>query len=282
MLGRTQPLPGVAPDQITASPDFGDTLDEVGLFHFLPTGALIVGIGERAQPSGVGLEKVDLFQVTPPAGAGSPTILNLTLSSGSASPPFTNAPTIEAQRITLLPDESAVLLYDDSGSSGPLLAAVPGQAGPITVLSNLKSLDLLEIVGRRILIAARTANGAQDEQLYRGPTSLGSPPVLIASHPAGTQYLHPTPRRDGWTSFVTADLSGQVLSRVQLLNGVLQVYPGAPTVFGTSFGHSALGSLVFSLGSSGSPAAFLTWPLGGGPSVMLQAPNAPGFVLPGI
>jgi hypothetical protein len=81
---------------------------------------------------------------------------------------------------------------------------------------------------------------------------------------------------------VTADLSGQVLSRVQLLNGVLQVYPGAPTVFGTSFGHSALGSLVFSLGSSGSPAAFLTWPLGGGPSVMLQAPNAPGFVLPGI
>ncbi|MFN0006922.1 MAG: hypothetical protein ACKVXR_03365 [Planctomycetota bacterium] len=281
-VGRTQPLPGEMPERLSSDQNFLDTLDEVGLFHFRPTGKLLIAVGERATPPETGVEKADLFEVTLPTG-GPASFLNLTMSSGDATVPFDAAPpTLKIQRATLLPDESAVVLFDDAGSAGNLLAVRPGQSGSQTILSGVKSLDLLEIVTRKILFAVHRDGGAEPEELYRVSTSLGSPPTLIASVPDGSQFVRPAARRDGWISYVTLDSSGERLGRVQLLSGSMQSFPGSPTAFGPSFGYSGLGSLVFSIGPPPSPAAFATWPLNGSSSVMLQAPSAPGFVLPGI
>jgi len=281
-VGRTQPLPGEMPERLSSDQNFLDTLDEVGLFHFRPNGKLLLAVGERATAPATGVEKADLFEVTLPTG-GPPSFLNLTMSSGDATVPFDAAPpTLKMQRATLLPDESAVVFFDDAGSAGSLLAVRPGQSGPQTILSGVKSLDLLEIVTRKILFAVRRDGGAEPEELYRISTSLGSPPTLIATEPNGAQFVRPAARRDGWISYVTVDLSGEQLDRIQLLSGSMQSFPGASTVFGPSFGYSGLGSLVFSIGPPPSPATFTTWPLNGSPSVVLQAPPAPGFVLPGI
>lgn len=283
LLGRTQPLPGQLPERISSDQYFLDTLDEVGLFHFRPTGELLLGVGERATLPETGLEKTDLFQVTLPTGGGPPSFVNLTLSSGDSTVPFDAAPpTIKPQRVTLLPDESTIVLFDDAGSAGDLLAVLPGQSGAVTILPNVKALDLLEIVGRKILFAVHQGGGAEPEELFRVPTSLGSPPTLIDSRPSGTLYVRPTSRRDGWVSYLSVDLAGEILARVQLLTGLAQSYPAPPAVYGPTLGHSLLGSLVFSADSPGSGPTFMTWPYDGSPSVVLQAPPGPGFILPGL
>lgn len=279
-VAHTQALPGEQPQHLTST-QFLDTVDEIGLFYFRVTGQLIMGVG--ATPAGTvnTMEKMDLYQVTLPAGGTQASIVNFSLTSGDAAPPFLHISQIKPEALTLLPDESHVIYFDGDSNDGVIATASTGQSGSTPLLTNVKSLDLLDSTGRFLMLSIRRSDGAKPQELYRMPVSIASPPALILSLPDGTQFSRAAPRRDGWMGFVVVDPGGnESLMRAHLGSGALQSYASTASAFGPSVFVTQLGSIAFSEGTSAAPAAFFTWPMSG-PALPLSAPATPGQVLPG-
>lgn len=281
-LARTQPIAGEEPEQLTSDANFLDTLDEVGVMLFRITGELVLAIGEQGAGA---IGRADLFAVSLPAGGGASGYTNLSLSSGDGTLPFTGGvPEIEMHAPRLLPDASAMVVLNESGNDGPLylVPLAPGaSAGALVLLPDVKSLDLIEVAGRHLMLSVGRGQDPKPQDLFRWSPASGLAPVLVVSAPENTQFTRSAPRRDGWVGFVTVGPTlGQWLDRVQLSNGTVQELEPAPSAFGPALGVTAQGSIAFSRGAASAPATFWVWPHQGVP-VQLSAPSVPGHVLPG-
>jgi hypothetical protein len=290
-LAHTQPLVGELPIQLSASPTYLDTVDEIGLFYFRVTGQLIMGVGATPLGAPNTIEKMDVYQATLPPGGAPASIVNLSLSSGDAVPPFSHVSHIKPQNLTLLPDESHVVYLDIASSGGGEVATANSlQSGATTLFSNVRSIDLMDTAGRFAMIAIHRLDGAKPEELYRMPIGLIVPPTLLLSEPDGTRFTRSAPRRDGWMGFVVEHTNGgggggggsagESLLRAHLGTGVQQTLATTATNFGPSVFMTAQGSVALSEGVATSPSAFRIWPMSG-PTVTVTAPSTPGQVLPG-
>lgn len=282
---RTQPLAGEQPHHLSSDQNFPDTLDEVGTLVFKPTPTgpkLQIAVGEQAAPGANAIEKVDFFEVTLSAGAA-PTFTNLSLSSGDATLPFTDAlPQIDPSRMTLLPDGSGLIVHDDQGSAGSVYFVPTSQSGATTLLAGVKSLDLLEVAGRHLLLGIEKGVEPKPSELWRLNWATLSPAQLVASRPEGTQFTRVATRRDGWAAFVSVAPfgGGERLERAHLGTGLLEAYAPTPSAYGPAISFTALGQIAFGETPGGGPAVFATWPFAGAGTV-LQSTATQGQILPG-
>lgn len=267
-----------APQVLSSSANFLDTLDEIGLAIFRPSGALHVAVGKS--PLGVpnALESFDTYAVSLPASGG-PSFTNLSLFSGDASAPFDTAPNVKARDWTLLPDGETLLVFDDQSAQGALYAVRPAQPGAQLVLDHVKSLDGLEPTARWMLIDMQRSDQGHAQELYRLPLSLAQPATLLVSLASGTNVSRFSARRDGWLAFVTNDAGGDTLWRALLPQGTLQAWNANVLPLGAALGMTSLGALSFSVDA---PASAGTWPFGAGIGVALQVSPGPLQILPGL
>ncbi|MFN0241493.1 MAG: hypothetical protein ACKVWV_01240 [Planctomycetota bacterium] len=276
-MRRVQSPPVVGPQFLTSDLNFLDTLDEVGVLYFHASGALSMAVGERMTPAGNAIEKMDFYDVTL-SGGDVPSFKNMSMSSGDATLPFFSIPAIDPEDgMYLTPDRAAVVMHDDA--NGAVIVHRIGQVGVTPILTDVKELDLVEFAGAFALISIRRDSGQQRYELYRVPLTFATPPVLVTSIASGGRFERPSIRRESWIAFVTHELVGDRIGRVQLSTGTVHQFSPVPDVLGPTVGRTQLGSFVFSRGAPN--AQHLVWPLLGGAPVQLLAPAGPGFVVPG-
>ncbi len=277
-LAEVHPPSGQQPEQLSSTANFLDTLDEIGLAIFRPSGALHVAVGKS--PLGVpnALESFDTYDVTMPA-AGAPSFTNLSMFSGDATAPFTTAPAVKARDWTLLPDGQTLLVFDDQASDGVLYGIRPGFGAAQPELDHVKSLDGLELAARWMMVDIRRSDQGHQQELYRLPISLAQPATLLVSLPSGTNVSRYSARRDGWLAFVSNDGNGDTLWRAHLPQGLLQSWNANGVPLGAAIGLTSLGSFSLSVDT---PASAATWPFAAGSGVALQVPAGPLQILPGL
>jgi hypothetical protein len=277
MLAHVQPAPGEQPQMLSSSTNFLDTVDEIGLEIFLPTGELHVAVGKS--PGGVG-NAFDTYAVTLPASPGLASFVNLSLFSGDSVPPFTQQPVCKPRDWVLLPDLTTLLLYDSLPADGVLDSIRPSVAGAQPVLGFIKRLDGLEISARWLVANLRRSDGNHPQELWRMPLGLAQPASLVLSLPDGTSYSRFAARRDGWLAFVSLEPSGnETLQRAHLPSGTLQAWNPASVDLGAALGFTQFGSIALSVDN---PVSCATWPLGVLPPVTLQSTSGPCQILPGL
>jgi len=269
-------------EAVTSDAQFIDTLDEVGLagaFTPVSARALLLAVGERANPQG-GIEALDFYLVESPLAGGKPTITNLTRTSGVFVEPFGKGlidPTEGAWRI---PGSDRIVVLDDAGSgmrlslldlsNGVVAPLVPDVNGIVGIASH--GTDLLFSVDREV-------GASVFHQLVR-IDALASSVDVIASLGASVTFNRFAVRTDGWVGLVVSDSGSEWVARVDLVSGARELLTTIPLAFGPTLAWTSGGRLALSGGIAGLDPLFAGWGLGT-PSFLAPIAPQPGFVLPG-
>lgn len=280
LLAHVQPAPGEQPEVLSATANFLDTLDEIGLAIFRPGGDLHVAVGKS--PAGVAnaMDAFDTYSVTLPANPAPASFANLSLYSGDATAPFTTQPQSKPRDWVMLPDFSTLLVYDTQPADGKIDAIRPGAGGAQPVVGFLRNLDGLEVTGRWVLADIERSDSGHARELWRFPLSLAQPAALVLSLNSNANYTSFAARRDGWMAFVSHETSNQnTLRRVHLPTGTLQAWNANTLDFGPALGFTQFGSLALTLAN---PAGGATWPIGALPPAALQTSASTCQLLPAL
>lgn len=262
-------------EQVSSDAHVLDTLDEVGLFSFRPTGELLVAIGGVA-PGAPGIEKIDLFSAELPPAAPLD-MRNVTLSSGDSTLPFYGVPSLDPEAMVRLPNRDQLLFHVRESSDGRLLLVDANNVGTVELLPFVKSLDLLERVEAHYLIGIRRSDGAKPEQLYRW-NGTSAAPLLVVSHPDGTLYERAATRRTGEAAYVIKFVGGgEVVERVDLATGARESFSPTAAQYGPALAWTELGAVALTR-VNGAASDHVVWPATGTP-VVLAAGS--GRILPG-
>jgi len=270
---------GPAPVQVTSDDYYIDTLDEVGVLGIFQQ-ALVMAVGEQNPAPGEAIEKADLYQVTLDAG-GQPGFVNVTLTSGDATPPFLEPGTLQPSVLRLVPEAAGYLLFNEmSGGTGELLRVQPALPGVSLLLADVADVGFVEGIGNEIVAAVERSNGLEPWQIVRMPRDLSSAPTLLVDGDEDTGFLSPVVRDDGWLAWhrVVA-MSGEWIERVALATGVVETFPVNGAQYGPVLGLTPAGSLAFTIGVQG--ARHVVWPFDPLPPVLLRTPPGPGHAVPG-
>lgn len=272
-LNRVAPAPALA-EHLSSDARMLDTLDEVGLFSFRPTGELLVAIGAMtAGPPGI--EKIDLYSASLPPGAPLD-FQNVTLSSGDATVPFFSVPHLDPEIALRLPDRDQMLLHVRDSSDGSLLFVDAAASGTLELLPFVKSLDLFERVEERYVFAIRRSNGDKPEELYRW-NGTSATPQLVVSHPDGTLFERAATRRTGEAAYVIKFLAGgEIVERVDLATGARSTFTTTVAQYGPALAWTDGGAVALTR-VNGSASEHVVWPKTG-PTVVLAAGS--GRILP--
>lgn len=276
-VGRAQlPAP---PQQVSADANFLDTLDEIGLFVFRPSGRLFVAVGAQQIPGANALENTDLYSVDIPPSLTNLSFTNLSLSSGDSTAPFLSVPSITLERPTLMANGTATWFGDSNGQHGSIEAVVDGQSGSTTILANVKTFAQLELANGWAWIAIRRSDNNNLYETYRAAQDLSTPATLVTSL-SNADYNRFAVRADGNVAYVASQAGNQRLARVQLDTGVVESFSPNPGNYGPNLAITPAGGVAFSE-IAGGVSTFKVWPTGGG-AVVMQSSATTGFVLPGL
>ncbi len=216
-LRRTAAPAQQAGTQVTADALVTDTLDEVGVLTLFQPDKLLVAIGEKGGDPGVGIEKVDLFEVSLDPG-GAAQLVNRTGSSGDFSAPFLAAPTITPLERRWIPAAQAEVFHDEtSGGGGRFVAVRPGVSGVQVLDSDVKEVQFVEVVGARLVVALRRASGNKPYQLVSWPANLMGAPV-VHFDAGDDELLQPSVGGD-WVAFAWRGRPVHAARRIQVLDG---------------------------------------------------------------
>jgi hypothetical protein len=275
---QAQPAPAL---QITQSPTYLDTLDEVGQFIFrIGLDRLVLAVGEASGTGAPTIENLDIYQVTA-ASVGPVAISNVTLSNGLAQPPFNVASSLDPGALLSAPASDAVIFFNQlSGGSGELLSASPTQPGLTVLVPDVKSIDFIERCGSDVLVALRRSIGPKDRELYRVSAPYTQASSVLLTIPSGDRFERPTPRFDGTLAFVQSKNASESLWRLPPLAPQPTLFTHRPLSYGPTLAFTPSGDLAFSVGANALNSIFALWPTTP-PVVRLPVPVGPGFVLPG-
>jgi hypothetical protein len=274
MSGRAAPPAGETPEMLSSDARFLDTLDEVAVFFFRGPGQLVFAVGERSLVAAEGIENLDLFRATLSPG-GAPTIENLSLTSGDSTLPFLELPQLSPTRWVLTPDRRSILMHDDQGQSGRIVALDSGAVGLVTLLPDVKSIDWVERTDNHFGIGLQRRNGdfrANEVRSIRTDFTGGL--QLCLTTPENEPTTSGAARPDGWIAWFRQTGGGTVIERLQLPGTAVQTF-GPPTSFGPAASWTSGGALTFE-----TPGAVQLWGLPGQPSATWPVGNA-FQVLPG-
>jgi len=272
---------GQAATHVTADGVYADTLDEAGLLGMYGPDAVVFAVGERTDDPGVGIEKVDFFELRLDAG-GSPQLQNLSLSSGQAGPPFDSIPELGPSSLRWLPAAQATVFYDEqSGGTGRLASFDPATSGVQTLVSEVKEVFFIELVGSSLLVSLRMDSQGQPHRLLRFSADLtgGSEVVQDAGD---AELLRPVVDASGWIAYVEVPEVGQQrLHRYDANSASRTTFPVGAQAFGPVLAWTEDGDLALSLDRAGL-RYFAGWPRPGGAPYRLQVISSTGgALLPG-
>jgi hypothetical protein len=277
-LAHVQPQQGEQPEQLTSDARFDDTLDEVGIYFFRALShTLTMAVGKQASQGANEIENLDFYQVDLPAG-GAPQFTNVSLSSGDPSVPFGPDSSLKPELMRWVPAADALLFLDRD--TDHLVAVHPTGSGVQVLMTDMKSLDLMESVAGRIVFVARSEIQPKPEQVWRVVETLTQAPVLVATFDSGDVIDRPAVRADGWFGFVQHTTAAEFVWRHNVLTGALGLLTPRPLHYGPAQTFAPTGEQFLNVGLAGNPAIFALWPTSGLPK-RLPLATAPGFVLPG-
>lgn len=273
VVARAAAPVGEAQEVLSSDARFLDTLDEVAVFFFRGPTEVVFAVGERGVPQGAGIEGLDLFRATLAPGVPPP-IQNLTGTSGDFSAPFTSVPQLEPARWLLTPDRRSLLMHDEQGSGGRLLAIDTATGSVVTLLADVKSFDWVELNGRRFSFGLQRSSGAKLNEVHWIPADLGGAPVRSYSSSEDEPTRATCARADGWVGWLRTTLAGDVLQRVRIPGSAVETF-GPAGAFAPGQGFTTGNAQAF-----GSAGAVWLWPVGGGGATS-WAFAGPFQVLPG-
>lgn len=277
---RATAAPTLAATHVSSDSNFTDTLDEAGVLSMFQPGKLLFVLGEQGPGLDVGIEKVDLFEVVLDAG-GTPTISNVTGTSGEFATPYLSPPQITPLFVRWLPAAQAYLLYDEqSGGTGRLATIDPLTTGIQTIIPAVKEVFFVELIGDVVIISLRMSEGAKPHRIVRLPADLSAAPTI--EFDAGDNELtHALVDETGWIAFTEVPQAGQqLLHRYRVAGGQLDTFPLPAVSFGPVLSWTQGGDLAFSL-DRGGLRFFAAWPRPNGAPYRLKAVSTTGAILPG-
>lgn len=262
--------------QITADAHFADTLDEIGQFLFLPSGTLLLAIGGVDDVPNT-IEDLDYYAVTL-APDGTPSFANLTGTSGDTTPPFEGGSDIEPSGAALVPGTDRLVVLDDRGNNGPLLAVEP--SGSTTLAAGVRDLWFVERVGTDLVLGLTRLAGGQDRPEVHVLASGASATQLVGTAGISGDLTDATVAQDGRVAF---------LRRGPMAEFVWVCDPAAPTldlmtsralVYGPTLDFTSAGLLALTVGYPGGATIKVGW---SAPGAIMRLPvgAASSFVLPG-
>ncbi len=273
------PAAGAPPLHVTADGTFTDTIDNVGIIGFVAGAVLTFAAGEimPADPGGP-IDGADVFQVQ--LGA-SPSIQNISQTSGIASPPFLFGGDLELIDVCKDPlGERLLLVVDPQGADSALLAtATDGTTGLQALFPALEQPPGLHAASDRVLVTSHPDGAAFTTLHLLHPASTPNPLQQLAVVPLGVTLDRFACDGIDTAAFVAAAAPGlQLPVFVDLPTGALAAaFPLWVEVSSTlAFGPG--GQLVLGLGGAGGPFLFaaLTGP---GQGTKLAVPVGDGFPL---
>ncbi len=277
---NTQLAPTLDATIVTGDAHFTDTLDEAGVLGMAQPGKLIMAVGEKGVDPGVGIEKVDFFEVTLDA-QGVPTFLNLSASSGQLAPPYLAIPQISPGFMRWVESAQAYVLYDeDSGGTGSLISFDPVTATVQTLIPGVKDVSFIEDVGDELVISLRKDDGQTPYEVYSLKDDLSAPAALVYAS-GDAELLQPAVDAAGYIAYVEVpDTGGQLLHLYSSVTGQFQTLPLLSPGFGSVMSWTSGGDLAFTF-EQGGLRYFGAWPRTGGAPYRLRAVAPEAALLPG-
>lgn len=273
LVARASAPASELPEMLSSDARFIDTLDEVAVFFFRGPTQLVFSVGEQGTPAEPGIDRSDVFRADLTPG-GTPTLTNLSGTSGDFSVPFTALPDLEATRWVLTPDRRSLLLHNDQGSGNDLLAVDTATGSTVALLSNVKSFDWIELCGRRFVFGIQRLNGPRYNEVYSILADLTGAPVRSYQSNEDEPTRGVAARADGRVAWLRRTGLVDVLQRARVPSAVVETWsPAGGFTLGQAWSNGD--ALVF--GQSGAVRA---WPVGGAPATSWSV-GATFRVLPG-
>ena len=241
----TEVATGAQSFQLTADALMIDTIDEIGILRFQPTGELLYAAGERNDGPLGGLDKIDVYSSgLDPAGG---TIQNVTLSSGFASPPFLGPGVLSPEDgMFLQPGADRLVLHDgQSGGTGELLSVDLTSSGVTSLLPAVKSLDGITWSGSAFVASVRRDLPGDPRQLLVLPGAGGA--QVLASAPELTTFDSLAPGPGGAVGLIVALGTSEWIARVDTVAGTGKLLSPIPFAYSQHLGFTPTGELRFSL-----------------------------------
>ncbi len=258
-----------------------DTLDEVGRVFFTRIGELLYAAGEPNDPTEGGLEGADVFGAVLD-GAGTPSIRNVSATSGQTMMPFLTGIPLWTPAVVVLIDEDVALIHEDDARQ---LVALDLVTGTITVvLDQVREVLWVEGTGSQGGWCAAVERDTQmrEMQVVGAASGTGLAVVLDSGTPA-TVYLGPVSPRSSpaaAVAYVRSDfgLEHVKVSRPDVAQTVTwSTSPGAITL-PLSFVGSRRLAFTRQAGLNGDEQRVWSF-LGSNADLVLNAPLRPSFLL---
>jgi hypothetical protein len=270
-----------AEEQVTATNNYMDTLDEIGQFVFRALSTqLSIAVGELPLTGPAIIENLDVYQVAlPPSGPAA--IQNITLSNGLAQPPFNLVSSLKPQALIAAPSNDALVFYNQrSGGTGDLVSASPTSGGLTVLVPDVKSVDFIERAGSDVLVSLRRSSGTKNRELYRFSAPFTASGAALLSVNGTDTFGRQAERADGTFVLVQHKTTAESLWRVTPLVPAPKSFTNRPLTYGPTLGFAANGDAAFSVDPGANNSIYALWS-SNGPVHRLPVPVGPGFVLPG-
>lgn len=273
---RTTVAPVSGPFQATSDNLFLDTIDEIGVLRFLPSGELSFAAGAVGDMGIQSVENLDVYRVD-----GTGQVQNASSSSGDSFAPFLSPGELSPEDAFYLePGTGRILLHDSqSGGTGRLVAIDASGTVGSTLQGNVKSLESVAYSGDRFVFSVRRDFAQEIVEVASVTTTSAYQP--IAQLPEGTLFDSLVSLGNGNVGARMRFGTGEWLVRLNGVAATAELLTANPLPFSDSFGSSVSGGLMFS--TPVFPGLFLNW-LGGGSIQFAVGPPsaATSIVLPGL
>jgi len=261
--------------QITADEYQADTLDAVGILGFFIAGRLTFAVGERADQSLGGVDKLDLFAVND-TGSGL-AYSNLTLTSGDATAPFEALSELSPQGLTWVPEVEEFVFANEESET--LLRSDLGGGGTTLLLAGVKELDWVASSNGTLLLSLRRSFQPKPHELWTLDVTFAGPLTPLLTGVDDIEFFDPVFDGAGRAAVVQrAELIGDDVLLLDLgLSTVASAF-GQPVTIDGPLGYSPQGNLLGSERLTPAQSRLYAWK--NGTAQILPTPATPARFLP--
>ena len=259
-FSKSCPTADQAPFHLTQDSLFHPYLDEIGLLSF-KFGRLLFSAGDRKDPVLGGLTLSSYYRASWGAPGVQPPILDLAHSYANAQPPFLDYTSLDPVSVHMTPDRDSYVVHSRSGELGEVSGVrLTGHSGQLfTLLSDVKSIDMIEVADDQIFISAAIDEAEEESQIFKLPTTLSgvaSPVITLPDEDVNARTVQPS----GAVAFVApSDSSADTLWSLHSQGSTPISLTLRRGEFGKTLALTQDGSLVFTVVTEGTSESLFIW-----------------------